>query len=81
MEPDWTQFESAYTNKVNLVMINVDEKRSPEMKKYADIAKTVSSIPATFWVDRNGKVLASKVGTMNAKQLGADTDTATRKAK
>ena len=81
MEPAWTQFESTYKKKVNLVMINTDESTTPEFKKYSKIGDTVDGIPATFWLDSKGKVLKSKVGSMDAKQLSSETEAAAKTAK
>jgi hypothetical protein len=80
MEPAWTQFESAYKSKVNLVMINVDEDKSPEFKKYKPMRGKDQMLPATLWVDSKGKVLQTKIGGMDAAQLGAETDTVAKKA-
>ncbi len=81
MEPAWTQFESAYKKKINLVMINTDETGTPEYKKYSKMGDTVEGIPSTFWLDAKGKVLKSKLGGMNAKQLSSETDAVSKKAK
>lgn len=81
MEPAWTQFESAYKNKVNLVMINVDEDQTPEFKKYTPLRGKDQSLPATLWVDSKGKVVHTRLGSMTAAQLGQETDAAARKAR
>ncbi|MFN8609095.1 MAG: hypothetical protein U0931_16285 [Vulcanimicrobiota bacterium] len=81
MEPAWTQFESTYKSKVNLIMINVDEDKTAEFKKYMKIRGKDQMIPATYWVDAQGKVLQSKVGGMSATQLGAETDSAAKRAR
>lgn len=79
MEPAWTQFESAFKKKVNLVMINVDLTAAPEFKKYGKYGN--DGIPATYWLDSKGKVLQSKVGGLSAKQLGDETTAASKKAR
>lgn len=81
MEPAWTQFESTYKSKVNLVMINVDEDKTLEFKKYMKIRGKDQMIPATYWVDNTGKILQSKVGGMSAAQLQAETKTAAEKVR
>ena len=45
MEPAWTQFESFYKSKVNLVMINADEDKTPEFKKYKPLRGKGSRCP------------------------------------
>ena len=74
MEPAWTQFESAYKKKVNLVMVNVDETTTAEFKKYGKTQQKFDGIPLTLWVDSKGKILKSNVGSMDARQLGSETD-------
>ena len=81
MEPAWTQFESTYKGKVNLVMINVDEDKTAEFKKYMPLRGKDQMIPATYWVDSKGKVLQTKIGGMDAAQLGKETDAAAKKAR
>lgn len=81
MEPAWTQFESTYKGKVNLVMINVDEDKTPEFKKYTPLRGKDQSLPATLWVNSKGKVVQTKLGGMTAEQLGKETDSAARKAR
>ena len=76
MEPAWTQFESAQQGKVNLVKINVDQKSTPEFKKYEAIISGVQAIPTTLWLDQNGKVIDSKVGGMSAEELTRQTEAA-----
>lgn len=74
MEPAWTQFESTYKKKINLVMINTDETTTSEFKKYGKIQQKFDGIPLTLWIDSKGKVLKSNVGAMDAKQLASETD-------
>lgn len=81
MEPAWTQFESTYKSKVNLVMINVDEDKTPEFKKYMKIRGKDQMIPATYWMDSHGKVLQSKIGGLEASQLATETESAVKKAR
>ncbi len=81
MEPAVTQFESQYNKKVNLVMINVDDKDSPEMKKYGDYVKKAGGIPYTVWFDSKSNVLGEKVGGMDAKEISKLTEDYIKKAK
>lgn len=81
MEPAVTQFESQYAKKVNFVMINVDHKQSPEMKKYGEMVGKAGGIPYTVWLDSKGAVLGEKLGAMDAKELGSMTDGFIKKAK
>ena len=78
MEPAWTQFESTYKKKINLVMINTDETTTPEFKKYGKIQEKYDGIPLTLWIDAKGKVLKSNLGGMDAKQLSSETDNPNR---
>lgn len=81
MEPAWTQFESAYKSKVNLVLINVDEDKTPEFKKYTPLRGKQQELPATLWVDSKGKVLKTQLNGMTAEQLGKETDALAKKAR
>lgn len=58
MEPALAQFESKFKGKINYVFINVDQKKTPEWKKWGHLDKvTKGEIPYTFWIDSKGKVL------------------------
>lgn len=81
MEPAWTQFESTYKSKVNLVMINVDEDNTPQYKRYTPLRGKDQSLPATLWVDSKGKVLHTKLGAMTAVELAQKTDSVAKKAR
>ena len=81
MEPALTQFESKYKNKINIAMINVDEKSTPEYKLYGQLEKLTDSIPFTVWVDSKGKVIDQYVGTLTDKELATRSDNAKKKAK
>ena len=81
MEPAVEQFEQAYKSKVNLVMINVDDRKSPEMQKYGEFVQKAGGIPYTVWLDAKGKVLGEKVGGMTAQELSSATDGYVKRAK
>ncbi|NWF62486.1 MAG: thioredoxin fold domain-containing protein [Fischerella sp.] len=58
MAPDITQLEQQYTDKMNFVMLNVDNtKWLPEMLKYR-----VDGIPHFVFLNQNGEVLAQAIG-------------------
>ncbi|MCX7592400.1 MAG: thioredoxin family protein [Fischerella sp.] len=58
MAPDLTQLEQQYTDKMNFVMLNVDNtKWLPEMLKYR-----VDGIPHFVFLNQNGEVLAQAIG-------------------
>ena len=76
MEPAWTKFETDYKKKVNLVLVNIEEKGTPELKKYGKLQEDVDGLPLTLWLDANGKVVKSEIGKLEAKQLASQTDKA-----
>ena len=81
MEPAWIQFESAFKNKVNIVHINVDEKSSPEMKKYGQLLeKAGGGIPYTVWLGSKKQELDHQEGGMSAQQLTDRTNADIKKA-
>lgn len=80
MEPAWIQFESAHKSKVNLTFINVDEKTTPEFKRFSKV-NTQPTIPVTYWLDRRGKILSQKVGQMSLAELSSSTKAAMSKAR
>ncbi|WP_414544565.1 thioredoxin family protein [Nostoc sp. CCY0012] len=58
MAPDIAQLEQEYTDKVNFVMLNVDNtKWLPEMLKYR-----VDGIPHFVFLDNNGETIAQAIG-------------------
>jgi hypothetical protein len=69
MEPAWTQFESTFKTKANIVFINVDEKTNPLAKQYAEYKKGSGGyIPYTVWL-KNGKVVDQHVGGLELADL------------
>jgi thioredoxin len=62
MEPELTRFTASHGGSVGVVQVDVDQ--------HQDLARhyRVSSIPRLFLFE-NGKVVADRVGFMNAKQL------------
>ena len=78
MAPAWTQFESDYQKKLEIVYINVDQRDTPEFKKYAAFAP--SSIPFTLWVNHKGTQLDSKVGSLSPQELNSISDKALKDA-
>jgi len=81
MEPAMQAFESSYKSKANMVMINVDEKGTPEYKKYSALVDKVGSIPFTVWLDSKGNSLGEKIGGLSEQELASRTDAAAKKAK
>lgn len=81
MEPAMVQFESQYAKKVNLVMINVDDSKSPEMVKYGEFVKKAGGVPYTVWLDSKGKLMGEKIGGMDATELSKMTEDYIKKAK
>lgn len=73
MEPAWTEFETAFRGRVNLVTINKDDKSSPEFKRYTG-NKDIHEIPVTFWLDESGKVLHVQRMGMKASELKTVTE-------
>ncbi|MBD2773390.1 thioredoxin family protein [Iningainema tapete] len=58
MAPDIAELEKQYTDKVNFVMLNVDNtKWLPEMLRYR-----VDGIPHFVFLDKDGKSLAQAIG-------------------
>ena len=78
MKPELAQFGST-NKKTKLVKINIDEKGTPEWKKYGKYL-TSRSIPFTVILDRKGKKLTDFTGFKNAEGLKAVVDS-TFKAK
>ena len=68
MEPALAQFESKYSKKINLVTLDVDEKDTPEFRKYG-AGTDKMELPFTVWLDASGKKLSSKAGNLTAAQL------------
>ena len=79
MEPAMAQFESKYKKTLNLVSINVDDKGTPEQKKYSKIGP--DAIPFTVWLDSKGKPIDQQVGLMTFDQLVERTEAAIKKAR
>ncbi len=76
MAPDIAQFEQQYTDKLNFVMLNVDNtKWLPEMLKYR-----VDGIPHFVFLNQKGEAIANAIGEQprtimatNLEALVADT--------
>lgn len=82
MSPEWHKFENAYKARLNVVHINMDEKSTPEYKKYGSrVLKESPGLPLTFWIDSKGKLLDKKAGPLNAEQLGSMSKAALEKNK
>lgn len=74
MEPAWTQFESAYKDKLEMVYVNVDEKTTKEFQAYSSLV--AGAIPHTVWVTQQNKQLSAQTGAMTFDQLKAASDKA-----
>lgn len=73
-----TQFESKFKNKVNLVSINVDQRKTPEYKKFAYLTDQAAGIPHTVWLAKN-KPVTAKTGKLTLQQLTQLTNAALKK--
>lgn len=78
MAPAWTQFESDYQKKLEIVYINVDQRDSAEFKKYAAYAP--QSIPFTLWLNQKDHQLGSQVGSLSQQELSSISDKALKEA-
>jgi thiol-disulfide isomerase/thioredoxin len=68
MAPDMQQFETQYADKVNFVMLNVDNtKWLPEMLKYR-----VDGIPHFLYLDKDGETIASAIGNQPRTIMGSN---------
>lgn len=71
MEPDLARFESDVKSKLNIVNVNVDTQRA-KLEKYPAVMKDLQaagSIPRTWVVDAQGKILWSHGGVMREAEL------------
>ncbi|MCG6135638.1 MAG: thioredoxin family protein [Nostoc sp. LLA-1] len=70
MAPDIAQLEQEYTDKVNFVMLNVDNtKWLPEMLKYR-----VDGIPHFVFLDNNGESIAQAIGDQPHTVMASNLD-------
>ncbi|WP_414565301.1 MULTISPECIES: thioredoxin family protein [unclassified Anabaena] len=70
MAPDIAQLEQEYTDKVNFVMLNVDNtKWLPEMLKYR-----VDGIPHFVFLDNNGETIAQAIGDQPHTVMASNLD-------
>jgi thiol-disulfide isomerase/thioredoxin len=68
MAPDMQQFETQYADKVNFVMLNVDNtKWLPEMLKYR-----VDGIPHFLYLDKDGETIAQAIGNQPRTIMGSN---------
>lgn len=68
MAPDMQQFESEYAEKVNFVMLNVDNtKWLPEMLKYR-----VDGIPHFVFLGKEGETIAQAIGDQPRIIMGSN---------
>ena len=93
MEPAWTQFESAFNKRVNIYMMNTDDRRPPAevqafFKANPAVAQSIQSarqacegIPTTVWIDSRGTVLETQVGGLDFKDLKKYTESAISRSK
>jgi hypothetical protein len=79
MEPAWTQFESAYKDKLEIVYVNVDERSTKEFQAYSSLVS--GAIPHTVWVTQQNKELSAQTGGMTFDQLKAASDRALANSK
>lgn len=71
MEPELARFESEAKSKLNIVNINVDSEKA-KLESYPEVAKelqSAGSIPRTWVVDAQGKILWVQGGAMKESQL------------
>ena len=78
MEPDMHAFEQKFKSKVNIVGIDVDDKKSPEMAKHGKLMELTEGIPFTVWLDSKGNVVDQAVGILTEKQLAERTEKAAK---
>lgn len=93
MEPAWTQFESAFNKRVNIYMMNTDDRRPPAaaeafFKQNPAVAQAITSarkscegIPTTVWFDSKGNVIETQVGGLDLKELKKFTESAISRSK
>lgn len=74
MEPAWTQFESTYKEKLEIVTINVDERSTKEFASYGQLVQ--GGIPHTVWLTQQNKPLSAQTGGLSFDQLKAETEKA-----
>jgi thiol-disulfide isomerase/thioredoxin len=68
MAPDMQQFETQYADKVNFVMLNVDNtKWLPEMLKYR-----VDGIPHFVFLGKEGETIAQAIGDLPRTIMGSN---------
>ncbi|MBW4570671.1 MAG: redoxin family protein [Tolypothrix carrinoi HA7290-LM1] len=68
MAPDMQQFETQYADKVNFVMLNVDNtKWLPEMLKYR-----VDGIPHFVFLGKDGETIAQAIGDLPRTIMGSN---------
>lgn len=68
MAPDMQQFETQYADKVNFVMLNVDNtKWLPEMLKYQ-----VDGIPQFVYLGKDGETIAQAIGNQPRTIMGSN---------
>jgi thiol-disulfide isomerase/thioredoxin len=68
MAPDMQQFETQYADKVNFVMLNVDNtKWLPEMLKYQ-----VDGIPHFIYLGKDGETIAQAIGNQPRTIMGSN---------
>ncbi len=67
MGPAWTQFESTYKEKLEIVYINVDEKETAEYKKFESFCPP--GIPTTIWFKGGQKPVETKTGSLSVQEL------------
>lgn len=73
-----TQFESQFKSKVNIVSINVDQTKTAEYKKFANLTDNAAGIPHTVWLVKN-KPVEAKTGKLTLQQLTEFTRAAWKK--
>jgi hypothetical protein len=81
MLPAWRKFEKKFKGRAQLVHLDVDQRDTPEFKKYGPTVDKVGEIPLTLWYHSNGKVLHKKVGLVTAAELSEWTEKEIKKSK
>lgn len=74
MAPEMAQFESKFKDKIQIVDISLDKQNDPNLKKYEQLVRQISSIPYTVWLNKEGKPIDQTLGYATMAELEQKTN-------